>query len=173
MSHIYIANASPRPYRLHYRLPEMPTVPYKDIPAGQQIALKDLAPEAVDFVIKQLNAAGAVDIKRLGEDKFVGLIYTTRAKPVDVDGIEEGLSVLDEQAIERAIEARTNNAIAADNNMGELARQTGGSLEGSEISMIEQPSGAHDSGPKVEQTIEVVRDGRKGLSGGKKGNRRA
>lgn len=156
---LYIANASPRPHHLHYRIPENDRLFAREIPAGGQIVLNH-EQDAVDHILKQLTPYGTVAAKDIGRNKdFSGLCYAI-GKPVDIDAIKAGLDAVDQTAIDRALEVRKNGAIAADQAMEDVARQGGARLNGVEVEVIEQAKGPNDTDPKFEQRIAVEREGR-------------
>lgn len=158
---LYIANTTPRIHHLHYRIPEGPRVLDRSISPGSQVKLSHSADE-VDYIIRQLSPYGLIPVKEIGRNKdFSGLCYTID-KPVDVDAIRNGLDETDTAAIEKALEMRKANAIAADDAMEKVSRQGGAQINNLEIEVTEQAKGPDDNAPKFAQTIGVEREGRRG-----------
>ena len=90
---------------------------------------------------------------------FGGICYRID-KPISVDAIEHGIEQKDQEAIDRALEARKITAVAADQMISAKAQEMGlKQKDGLEIEVLEEKKNAADQEGKFNETIEVVREG--------------
>jgi hypothetical protein len=169
---LFVCNATPRHFHLHFRLPEGSKManPKKvfsvNITPGGQKNVAELGPSTsmddadVAHVIKQMEVYGARTVSEASAQKgFSGIIYST-ARAVDVDSIHQGLSETDQIAIDKALESRKTNAMAADSVIAEGARKSGGNIAPLEVEITEQAAaGDSPNEQKRKETIEVQRPG--------------
>ena len=164
---LYIANASKQEFHFTYMLPENPRPFSHHIRAGAQMMI-EASQTDIDSIIKQHSIYGLMEASKVKKG-FGGQCYRID-KPINVEAIEQGLSQRDQEAIDRAQEARNNTAAAADMILSTKAQEMGlKQKSGLEVEVVEEKKNAADSGEKFEQTIQVNREGSAPL---KKGARR-
>ncbi len=171
MTHLYVCNATPRNHDLHFRLPkenaldpEGRRVFHVMIPAGGQKDIARINPgnpmsdADVDHVLRQMPGSRTVS-EASASRGFSGLIYS-KVKPVDVDAIHAGLSETDQVAIDRALESRKTNALAADDDLAKGAQKAGGQISALEVTVKEdaKPGDTSDT-ERRQETIQVERAG--------------
>jgi hypothetical protein len=87
---VFIANGTMQHREFHYRILEQPTVRVLKIGAGQQERLaENLEGEQLQYVLDQLQGAGAVPVSDIGAIKTpYSLVYDVR-RPIKTDKIDE------------------------------------------------------------------------------------
>lgn len=172
MSDLFVCNATPRHFHLHYRLPEGTRLadPRKvfnvNIPPGGQKNVGALDPNNpmdasdVAHVVKQIEVYGARTVNDASKVKgFSGIIYST-TRAVNVDAIHQGLAETDQIAIDKALESRKMNAMAADGILAADAAKSGGNIAPLEVEITEEAKPGDDpNGTRRQETIEVERPG--------------
>lgn len=163
MKTLFIANATTRNHHLHYRVPEVPKLFDQTIPAGTQWQLppQHRGPEDIAYVIKQLDAYGAVardSIKREAGKRFSGLIYSE--KPISEEAMRNGFSEDEQSAIDRALEEHQRGAIAADDQVARLAQEAGTGVGSLEVEISEQGKPGDSQKDLNKSLIQVQREGR-------------
>ena len=135
---LFIANATKQNNDLWYKLPESNRQQSEVIPAGGQVELaKHLNPTRAQLegILDQLSNHGLVsvnDIKRIKSGK-VSLIYSWD-KPVDLNAINDGLILNDNEALYIADEARLDQTAAIIND---LATKIGAEPETADVILSE------------------------------------
>ncbi len=165
---LFVCNATQREHLMHYRLKggdarnRDPQRLYTlEIPAGGQrrVSGDHSHPQDVDDIIEQLERYGARTADEAAAKKdFSGIIYSLD-RAVSEESIRLGLKAVDDIAIERAQEHRTQNAIAADELNAKRAQESGMQVSGLEVDFVEQPRPGVKSGDLNKQTIKVEREG--------------
>jgi hypothetical protein len=154
---LYIANCTKQDHQFTYMLLENPRPFMERIRAGSQIKIKGSNDE-IDQIIKQHEIYGLIPVDKI-KGNFSGMAYRID-KPINVEAIENGISVRDQTMIDRATEARKITAVASDQKISETAQQMGLKQKAPlEIEIIEEKKNYADNEPKFEQTIEVVKEG--------------
>jgi hypothetical protein len=154
---LYIANCSKQEFQFTYGLLENPRPFMQKIRAGAQIVIEG-QPEELDYILRQHEPYGFQDARSV--KKGFGGIAFQFDKPISVSNIEQGISQRDQEAIDRALEARKITAAAADQQLSQKAEELGlQQKSGLEIEILEEKRNAADSDSKFEETIEVVKEG--------------
>lgn len=154
---LHVANCSKQEFLFTYTIPENPRAFSHSIRAGTQILINE-SPEAVDAIIRQHEIYGFQEASKVSKG-FGGLCYRID-KPVSVNAIEAGLSQVDQEQIDRALEARSLSAAAADQKIATTAQDLGlRQGTGIEVDILEEKQNAADNNPKFAQTLSVVREG--------------
>lgn len=156
MMELYIANCSKQEFDFTYMLPENPRPFLHRIRAGSQVKIHGTNAE-IDCIIKQHAIYGLMNADEVKKG-FGGLAYRV-GKPISIEGIEQGMSQADMEAIERALEARKVQAAASDMIIQQKAQEMGlRQTDGLEIEVLEEKRNAADTDSKFQQTIEVSRE---------------
>jgi len=154
---LYVANCSKQDFDFTYMLPENPRPFLHRIRAGSQVKIQGTSTE-VDQIVKQHTVYGMMNVDEVKKG-FGSLAYRI-GKPISVDAIENGFTQKDQEAIDRAQNARNITAAAADGILSTKAQEMGlKQKSGLEIEVVEEKRNAGDNESKFEQTIEVVREG--------------
>src|ERR1700744_6356808 len=125
-------------------------------------------PQQEGAVIKQLEAYGAVKPPRVGGDKhFSGLIFSDKVIPLE--SIRAGLTEIDTNAIQRALEHRTAAAVGADAVAAREAKEAGPTATNFEVAVIEQPRPGVEKDDLQKSTIQVNREGMKPRKNARRG----
>jgi hypothetical protein len=157
MPKLYIANCSKQDFNFTWMDLENPQPFVRKMRAGTQTEI-DGSPERLAHIVKQHEVYGMMEASKVKKG-FGGIAYRMD-KPISVEAIENGISQRDQEAIDRAQEARNVTAAAADNILATKAQEMGlKQKSGLEIEYIEEKKNAADQSEKFEQTIEVVREG--------------
>lgn len=163
---LYIANCSKQEHLFTYMLPENPRPFSHSIRAGGQIEIPGQQDQLMS-IIGQHQVYGMMEVNKVGKG-FGGLCYRLE-KPISVEAIQAGFSQSDQEMIDRAQEARTVTAAAADQIIAQKAQEMGlKQKSGLEVEIIEEKKNAADNSPKFEQTLEVVREGVQPMKRGRK-----
>jgi len=153
---LYVANCSKQDFDFTYMLPENPRPFLHRIRAGSQVKIQGTSTE-VDQIVKQHTVYGMMNVDEVKKG-FGSLAYRI-GKPISVDAIENGFTQSEQEAIDRALEARKIQAAASDQIIQQKAQEMGlRQTEGLEIEVIEEKRNAADTDPKFQQTIEVSRE---------------
>ena len=154
---LFVANCSKQDFNFTYMLLENPRPFHHRIRAGGQWEIEGDQLE-IDHIIKQHSIYGMMEANKVKKG-FGGIAYRID-KPINVEAIEAGLSQCDQEAIDRAQNARNITAAAADQILSNKAQEMGlRQKSGLEIEVVEEKQNAGDNSNKFEQTIEVVREG--------------
>jgi len=154
---LYLANCSKQDFRFTYMLPENPRPFMDDIRAGAQVKFS-VDQETLDQIIKQHEPYGLMHINKIKKG-FGGLAYSID-KVINIHAIENGFSQKDQESIDRALEAQKITAVSADQIIASKAQEMGlRQTSALEVEVIEDKKHVADNEPKMNQTIEVVRDG--------------
>lgn len=154
---LYVANASKQDHLFAYMLPENPRPFSHQIRAGGQIEIPG-DKDAIDAIIKQHEIYGMQHAEKVGKG-FGGLCYRVD-KPVSIEAIKHGFTQSEQEMIDRAQQARTITAAAADKMISDKAQEMGLKQRGGlEVEIIEEKKNQADNEPKFEQTIEVIHEG--------------
>jgi len=154
---LYIANCSKQEHLFTYMLPENPRPFSHSIRAGGQIEIPGQQDQLMS-IIGQHQVYGMMEVNKVSKG-FGGLCYRLE-KPISIEAIQAGFSQTDQEMIDRAQEARSVTAAAADQIIAQKAQEMGlKQKSGLEIEIMEEKKNAGDNSPKFEQTIEVVREG--------------
>jgi phage major head subunit gpT-like protein len=157
MPQIYVANCSKHDFLFAYMFVENPKPFHHKIRAGSQVRI-EASTDEIDQIIKQHSIYGMQPIEAVKKG-FGGLAYRLN-KPISVEAIEQGLSQSDQEAIDRALEARKNTAAAVDSILSNKAQEFGSRQSAPvEIEVIEEGKGPADNSVKFNETITVVKDG--------------
>lgn len=161
MDTLYIANATTRNFHFHYRIPEVERLFDREIGPGQQWEIPEVhrTPDAIDAIVRELERAGAVPRATVGRDKkFSGIIFS--GKEISVDAIRQGFEDVEQAAIDRALEERTRNVVAADEAVARLAQEAGTGVGSVELEVTEEMKPGSDPKDQQRNLIQVQRDGR-------------
>ena len=154
---LYIANCTKQDHQFTYMLFENPRPFMERIRAGSQVKIQGSNNE-IDQIIKQHEIYGLIPVEKI-KGNFSGMAYRID-KPINVEAIENGITVRDQTMIDRATEARKITAVASDQKISETAQQMGLKQKAPlEVEIIEEKKHFADNEPKFEQTIEVVKEG--------------
>lgn len=157
MPSLYVANCSKAEFFFTYMLPENMRPFSQHIRAGTQIEIKgDQA--SLDAIISQHSIYGMQPSDKVTR-KFGGLAYRLN-KPISIDAIQQGLTQMEQEEIERALEARKITTVVQDQMYASKAQEIGSKQTSPlEIEIVEEAKGPTDSAPKFNQTITVEREG--------------
>ena len=122
MAKLYIANCSKQDFLLTYMLPENPRAFMHHIRPGAQ-HLVEGDQQQLQWIVDQHAKYGMQEADKVSRG-FGGRCYRFD-KPVSVEAIELGLSQSDQEAIDRALQARQATAVAADAILDRAAEQVG------------------------------------------------
>ena len=154
---LFVATCSKQDFNFTYMLLENPRPFHHRIRAGGQWEINGSQDE-IDHIIKQHSIYGMMEANKVRKG-FGGIAYRID-KPINVEAIEAGLSQSEQEAIDRAQQARNVTAAAADQILASKAQEMGlKQKSGLEIEVVEEKRNAGDNESKFEQTIEVVREG--------------
>jgi len=154
---LYVANCSKQDFNFTYMLLENPKPFHHRIRAGGQWEIIG-TPTEIDHIINQHSIYGMMEANKVKKG-FGGIAYRID-KTINVEAIEAGLSQSDQEAIDRAQNARNLTAAAADQIIATKAQEMGlRQTSGLEIEVVEEKRNAGDQTEKFEQTIQVVREG--------------
>ena len=103
-------------------LPENPRPFSHSIRAGGQIEIPGSQDQLMS-IIGQHQIYGLQEVNKVGKG-FGGLCYRLE-KPISIDAIEAGFTQSDQEMIDRAQEARTVTAAAADQIIAQKAQEMG------------------------------------------------
>lgn len=161
MDTLYIANATPRQFHFHYRIPEIEKLQDRLIPPGQQWQLPEQhrGPDAIASIIAELTRFGAVPRAEVGRNKnFAGIIFDS--KPVSIENIRKGFEDVEQAAIDKALEARTIGVVAMDDAVARLAQEAGTGAGSVELEVIEDVKPGESTDNQQRNLIQVQREGR-------------
>ena len=157
MPQIYVANCSKHDYIFAYMFIENPKPFHHKIRAGTQIKI-EASNDEIEQIIKQHSIYGMQPVEAVKKG-FGGLAYRIN-KQISVEAIEAGLSQSDQEAIDRALEARKNTAAAVDSILTNKAQEFGSRQSAPvEIEVIEEGRNPADQSAKFNETITVVKEG--------------
>jgi len=157
MTALYVANCSKQTRLFTYMFTENPKPFHHKIASGTQIKI-EAGDFEIDQILKQHSAYGIQQADKVGKG-FSGVAYRI-GKPISVQAIEAGLSQKDQEAIDRALEARKNTAAATDLILNRKAQEYGSRQTAPlEIEVIEEGKGPTDNDGKFNETISVVKEG--------------
>jgi hypothetical protein len=154
---LYISNASKQDFNFTYMLRENPQPFLRKLRPGTQTEIIG-SPDEIDQIVKQHEVYGMMEASKIKKG-FGGICYRID-KPISVDAIENGISQRDQEAIDRALEARKVTAAAADQVISTKAQEMGlRQKSGIEVEVLEEKRNAADQDAKLNETIEVVHEG--------------
>jgi hypothetical protein len=158
---LYISNSTKQPHNFNYRLPERDKVIMQQIAAGSQISI-NLQTQEIDWIIKQHEKYGLTNIKEVkNKPSFSGICYSVD-RQIDVESIENAISVKDEVITERSLDARKNTAAAIEKSVSEQAREIGIEAGNTQVEIEEEKTNPADNEEKIKETIEVDGTKRRG-----------
>ena len=127
-----------------------------NIRSGSQVELSHSQIE-VDAIIAQHSIYGMMEAAKVKKG-FGGLAYRID-KPISIDAIHQGFSQTEQEAIDRALEARKVQAVAADQHLSNKAQEMGLKQKAPlELEVIEESKNPADIGGKFNETIEIVKE---------------
>jgi len=154
---LYIANCSKQEFNFTWMDLENPQPFMRKLRSGTQTEI-DGSPDRISHIIKQHEVYGMMEVSKVGKG-FGGIAYRID-KPLNVSAIENGFTQKDQEAIDRAQNARNITAAAADGILSTKAQEMGlKQTSGLEIEVVEERKNAGDNEQKFQQTIEVSREG--------------
>lgn len=154
---LYIANCSKQEFNFTWMDLENPQPFMRKLRSGTQTEI-DGSPDRISHIIKQHEVYGMMEVSKVGKG-FGGIAYRID-KPLSVSAIENGFTQKDQEAIDRAQNARNITAAAADGILSTKAQEMGlKQTSGLEIEVVEERKNAGDNEQKFQQTIEVSREG--------------
>lgn len=168
---LYIANATKHIQEFIYRIPEATQVVRQTIPMGGQILVYQDAPQDVLEYILKMHAdtplpwcVSVAEARKL--HSFAGLVYSFD-KPVPGVTIEERFALNNEALEALGEEQRKIAAVAASAKAEEIAMSTGVEVNTVEQSIKEESRiGESDDAPKLDQRVEVTRQGKRSKRNG-------
>ena len=123
MSDLHIANISTQDHDFVFSLPENKRHHMRKIPAGGQIVLKDISPEAAKAIIDHHATYGMRDVAKISREKaYAGLCYSE--KPIKYEGIADAIEHNMNQLEEEGKRLRDQAAVAADQSLIQNAPDT-------------------------------------------------
>jgi hypothetical protein len=165
MPKLYIANCSKQDFNFTWCDLENPQPFMRKLRAGSQTEI-DGSPDRLSHIVKQHEVYGMMEASKVKKG-FGGIAYRLD-KPISVDAIYNGIEQKDQEAIDRALEARKVTAAAADQVISAKAQEMGlRQKSGIEVEVLEEKRNAADQDAKLNETIEVIHEGsapRKGRS---------
>ena len=154
---LYIANCSKQEFNFTWMDLENPQPFMRKLRSGTQTEI-DGSPDRISHIIKQHEVYGMMEVSKVGKG-FGGIAYRVD-EPLSVSAIENGFTQKDQEAIDRAQNARNITAAAADGILSTKAQEMGlKQTSGLEIEVVEERKNAGDNEQKFQQTIEVSREG--------------
>lgn len=157
MPKLYVANCSKQDFNFTWMDLENTQPQLRKLRSGTQAEIEG-SPDRLNHIVKQHEIYGMMEASKVKKG-FGGIAYRFD-KPISVEAILNGISQKDQEAIDRAQEARNITAAAADQVISAKAQEMGlKQKSGLEIEVMEERKNAADNGEKFEQTIEVQREG--------------
>ena len=157
MPKLYVANCSKQDFNFTWMDLENTQPQLRKLRSGTQAEIEG-SPDRLSHIVKQHEIYGMMEASKVKKG-FGGIAYRFD-KPISVEAILNGISQKDQEAIDRAQEARNITAAASDQVLSAKAQEMGlKQRSGLEIEVTEERKNAADSSEKFEQTIEVQREG--------------
>lgn len=157
MPKLFVANCSKQEFNFTWMDLENTQPQLRKLRAGGQAEIEG-SPDRIAHIIKQHEIYGMMEASKVKKG-FGGIAYRLD-KPISVEAIINGISQKDQEAIDRAQEARNITAVASDQVISSKAQEMGiKQRSGLEIEVVEERKNAADNEAKFEQTIEVQREG--------------
>lgn len=141
-----------------------------NILAGRQIPIPFRTLDDLQFVLRQHERFGMKPVDQI-EKGFCGITYRID-RPINVESIEAGISQRDQDAIDRALEARRLTAVVQDDLLLKKGQELGVHQRSSiEVEITEEKQNAADTTPKLSQIIGVEREGMQPAQGARRGRK--
>ncbi len=152
---LFVANATSRRFHFNYRVPEVTRLFDTYIEPGHQYKVPQDGPDEIKHIVHQLTQYGARPRSEIVDKDFSGIIFDT--KPISVESIRAGMSEVDEAAIQRALDERQKNVIAADHQVAKLAQEAGTGVGSLTLSVQEQAKPGDNPNDLQNTTVAVER----------------
>lgn len=159
MPTLYIGNGTKQHHHFLARLPETTKLYERNIPIGQQIAIKDLTIQSIEDVVRHHSQYGMVDAKAADKGKNLNVLLYQVDKPIPGLAIDRAINHNNEVLTAKGEEQRKLAAVAIDASISAAVGQAGLAHTGTSVEVIEQPKSGDDDGPKLNEAIVVKPEG--------------